>query len=325
MKDEYVQDSGDLPVFDFPVHLADPKNAGVTGFDHPEVESVAWRIGLQWDSVTGWADTFARFCQLVDTTRVRAFVVGPWWDPDEGGYVSVEPVIEELVAARDRFPALRSLFLGDIVAEDCEISWITQGRVTDLLAAYPELTELTVRGSDELRFPAVRHERLEKLTMQSGGLPAEVVRGIAAGDFPALTHLDLWLGTPNYGGDAEIADLAPILTGERLPSLRHLALHNSEIQDEICAALATAPVVARLETLDVSMGVLTDLGAAALLGGQPLTHLRALDMHYHYLSPEMCARLREALEPAVRLELYSDGAQAYTHGDEVWRFVAVGE
>ncbi|MEU2258588.1 aminotransferase class I/II-fold pyridoxal phosphate-dependent enzyme [Nocardia xishanensis] len=45
------------------------------------------------------------------------------------------------------------------------------------------------------------------------------------------------------------------LSGDRLPALKHLALRNSETQDDVCAALAAAPVVARLESLDISMGV----------------------------------------------------------------------
>ncbi|GAA4600549.1 hypothetical protein GCM10023195_00170 [Actinoallomurus liliacearum] len=38
--------------------------------------------------------------------------------------------------------------------------------------------------------------------------------------------------------------------------------------------MASAPVVARLEVLDLSMGTLSDDGATALLSGQPLTHLK---------------------------------------------------
>ncbi|MFC7639817.1 hypothetical protein ACFQX6_01220 [Streptosporangium lutulentum] len=43
--------------------------------------------------------------------------------------------------------------------------------------------------------------------------------------------------------------LEPILSGERLPTLKHLGLQDSEIQDEIASAVASAPVVARLESL----------------------------------------------------------------------------
>ncbi|GAA3311668.1 hypothetical protein GCM10020295_81860 [Streptomyces cinereospinus] len=226
--------------------------------DLPEADEHAWRITSDvYDADEEWTQAFARFCEAVDTTRVRALIVGAWQDTYETG---PDAIIEALVAARDRFPALRAVFVGDMVMEESEISWITQTDVTPLLEHYPALEELGVRGGQGLRFPALRHTGLRKLVMETGGLPAEVVRGVAASDLPALEHLDLWLGTPDYGGDSEVTDLEGIVSGARLPSLRHLALRNSEMQDAVAAALASAPVVARLEVLDLSMGVLTDEG-----------------------------------------------------------------
>ncbi|PXX55571.1 hypothetical protein DFR70_12140 [Nocardia tenerifensis] len=311
---------GGLPAFDFPAD--DPEFSGKL----PEADSVAWRIGVDtYETEKTWAEAFEQFLEAVDSTAVRALIVGSWAEIYETG---PEEIFDALIAAKDRLPAMRALFVGDVVGEQCEISWIHQGEATLLLDAFPELTEFGVRGGEELRFPAVRHERLRKLTVETGGMPAEVVRGIAASDLPALTHLDLWLGTAEYGGDADIDDLAPILAGTRLPSLKHLGLRNSEIQDDICAALASAPVVVRLEVLDVSMGVLTDDGVAALLTGQPLSHLTFLDLHHNYLSDAMRTRLAEALEPAgVRLDMDPGDAESDEDEDDgtVWRFVAVGE
>ncbi|UIX28665.1 STM4015 family protein [Streptomyces sp. GQFP] len=293
--------------------------------DLPSPESVAWRVGVDsYDSKEEWEDAFARFLEAVDTHQVRALIVGAWSEVYENG---PEEVIKALVAARDRLPALRGLFLGDIVMEEAEISWITQGDVTPLLAAFPDLEEFAVRGGNGLVLSAVRHERLRKLTVESGGLFVEVVRGIAGSDLPALVELDLWLGTSEYGGNADVADLEPFFAGTRLPSLTHLALHNSEIQDEICTALASAPVVARLEVLDVSMGVLTDDGATALLTGQPLTHLKKLDLRHNYLSEELRTRLVDTLVPAG-VEVDADPGDADSDEEDdgtVYRFVAVGE
>ncbi|MGW6008155.1 STM4015 family protein [Streptomyces sp. NPDC055210] len=310
-----------LPAFNFP-GVDDPKPEPSS---LPSPESVAWHIAVNsYDSDEQWEEAFGRFLAAVDTERVRAIVVGAWSDvydsaPDE--------VVKALVAARDRLPALRALFVGDIVMEEAEISWITQGDMGPLLEAFPGLEEFGVRGGNGLVFPAARHERLRKLTVESGGLPVEVVRAIAASDLPSLVELDLWLGTSEYGGDCDIADLEPFFAGTRLPALTRLALHNSEIQDAICSALASAPVVARLEELDVSMGVLTDDGATALLTGQPLTHLKVLDLHHNYLSPALRTRLLETLEPAgVEVDVDEDDAESDQDDDgEVWRFVAVGE
>ncbi|MFJ3309964.1 STM4015 family protein [Streptomyces sp. NPDC086549] len=293
--------------------------------DLPDADSVAWRITSDvYDADEDWTEAFARFCAAVDTTRVRALAVGAW---QEAYDTDPSEVIEALLAARHRFPALRALFLGDMVMEECEISWINQTDVTPLLAGFPDLEEFGVRGGSGLSFPALSHAGLRRLTMESGGLPAEVVRGVGASDLPALEHLDLWLGTPDYGGDSEVPDLEPILSGARLPRLRHLALRNSEMQDAVAAAVAASAVVARLEVLDLSMGVLTDDGGAALLAGQPLTHLKRLDLHHHYLSEPLLERIRQTLEPAgVEVDLDRDDADEDQYDDgTVWRYVAVGE
>ncbi|WP_433214389.1 hypothetical protein [Microtetraspora malaysiensis] len=117
--------------------------------------------------------------------------------------------------------------------------------------------------------------------------------------------------------DATVGDLEGILSGAGLPALRRLGLRDSEIQDEVAAAVAAAPVVARLEALSLSMGMLSDTGAEALLGGQPLTHLRHLDLHHHYLSEGVAARIRSAL-PGVDVDLSEPQPR-----DE--RYVAVSE
>ena len=142
-------------------------------------------------------------------------------------------------------------------------------------------------------------------------------------DLPALEHLELWLGTDSYGGNATVDDLAAILAGTRLPALRYLGLRDAELADEVAAAVAGAPVVARLSTLDLSLGVLSDVGAAALLGGQPLTHLRRLDLHHHYLSEEMMARLRDELSPAGVERRPVRAERARTPADD--RYIAVSE
>ncbi|MEU1292807.1 STM4015 family protein [Streptomyces sp. NPDC005840] len=307
-----------LPAYPFP-HAKAPKDG------LPEPDGHAWRIASDvYDSDEPWESAFARFCADVDTTRVRALIVGAWSDAYDS---APNAVVEALVAAKDRFPALRALFIGDMVMEECEISWIRQTDLTPLLAAFPRLEEFGARGGTELAFPALDHSSLRRLTLETGGLPAEVVRGVGASDLPALEHLDLWLGTPDYGGDSEVSDLEGILSGARLPRLRELALRNSEMQDAVAVAVAAAPVVARLEVLDLSMGVLTDDGATALLAGQPLTHLRKLDLHHHYLSEPVQERIRQTLATAgVEVDLDRADADEDEEDDgTVWRYVSVGE
>ncbi|MFD7908169.1 STM4015 family protein [Kitasatospora sp. NPDC059747] len=298
---------------ELPIHDFEPGAA-----KRPAAGAVAWRLSLEYDAPHDFAALWETFLDTVDPAAVRALVIGSWWQRD---YEPVKEAVGLLADAAERLPALEALFLGDVTFDECEISWLEMCDVTPLLTAFPALREFTVRGGTGLAFKPVRHDRLRSLRFEAGGLPAEVVRAVGACELPALERLVLWLGVDEYGGDATLDDLAPFLDGTRLPALRHLGLANSEFQDEIAAAVAHAPVVARLESLDLSMGVLTDEGAAALLEGQPLTHLRALDLHHHYLTDEMQQRLRQAL-PDVEIDL-GDAEDADEDPDE--RYVAVAE
>ena len=276
----------------------------------------AWRVG-SWFEGPGFEDVFTAFLEQVDSTAVTHLIIGFWGAPyDEDGRCDPVAVV---TGAADRLPNLRALFLGDIVMEQSEISWIEHDDITPLFTAFPALEHVGVRGGEGLVLRPFRGKALKSLRFESGGLPARVVRAVGASDLPVLEHLDLWLGTGNYGGDATVDDLEAILGGARLPSLRHLGLEDSEIQDEVAAAVAAAPVVARLESLSLAMGILTDRGAEALLAGQPLTHLKRLDLHHHFLSDAMQDRVRAAL-PGVEIDL-SEARDP----DGDWRFVAVSE
>ncbi|WP_169806713.1 STM4015 family protein [Microtetraspora malaysiensis] len=270
----------------------------------PDPSDFAWPL---YDG-GAFASELRDLLHRVDGSQIRALVVA-------GENVRNAP--EVLAAHAHRLPRLRSLFLGFVEPEQWEISWIQQGDITPVLEAFPRLERLDVRGGEGLLLRPVRHEHLTVLRFETGGLPGHVVRALSTCELPALEHVELWLGVANYGGDATVADLEGILSGAGLPALRRLGLRDSEIQDDMAAAVATAPVVARLEALSLSMGMLSDTGAEALLDGQPLTHLRHLDLHHHFLSDGMAARIRSAL-PGVDVDLSEPQPR-----DE--RYVAVSE
>ncbi|MFI7211423.1 STM4015 family protein [Micromonospora maritima] len=295
-----------------------PFTPGMTPPDDPS--AVAWRLEVEeFDAdPEEFAGLVRAMLDEVPPETVRAVVVGEWGE----AYERPLPV-DLLVDAASRWTGLRALYLADLTYEQCEISWLNHGDVTPLLAAYPGLEVLWIRGAQGLRLEPVRHTGLRELRFESGGLPGAVVRAVGGCDLPELRRLDLWLGRADYGGDATVDDLAAVLAGERLPAVRHLAPCNAEIADAVAAAVATAPVVGRLEVLDLSMGALTDEGATALLTGQPLTHLRRLDLHHHFLSEEVAASVVAAL-PGVEVDV-SDAQTAEEYDGRAYRFTAVGE
>ena len=275
--------------------------------------SVAWRVGVDY-----YGDDFVAnldgLLDVIGRDDLTALIVQDWGEPN------MEPFpVDVLIECADWLRGLRALFIGELSSEQCEISWIRQGDLTPLLEAFPRLERLWVRGSAGLAFTPLRHESLRELVIQSGGLPAAVIHQVTACDLPALRELELWLGVPHYGGDAGIADLEPILSGRAFPALERLGLRNAEFTDEIAAAIAGAPIVAGLRELDLSLGTLGDDGAEALLSGQPLTHLKRLDLHHHYMALDMAQWVADEL-PGVSVDV----SEAFVDRPE-GRYTAVGE
>nr|CAA9241311.1 FIG074102: hypothetical protein [uncultured Armatimonadetes bacterium] len=290
-----------------------------TGIQDPE--TTIYRLRLDWDDEDeAWTDRFAAYLNDPRAAETTGLVVGAW-DTDDSD-ASSEPIVEALVSARDRLPNLSAIYLGDIVSEENEISWIQQSDVSPLFDAYPNLTHFRVRGGTGLSLGTPRHANLRSLIIESGGLPANVLHEVAAAEFPALEHLEIWLGTESYGAEATVEDLAPILDGSRWPNLRYLGLRDSDLSDQIAAALAGAPVLERLETLDLSLGTLGDEGAAALAANPAVARLKKLDIHYHYVSEAMV----EKLKTLGIAEVDADEPQKPdTYGGGSHRYVAVGE
>jgi hypothetical protein len=300
----------------FPVH---PLGFEELKGDIPDLSRTVCRLYIGWESEGTFSELFARFLALKNVDRTPAIIIGAYSGDDSS--LESREAVELLVKAQAKLPGLRGIFLGDIISEENEISWITQSDVSPLLTAYPRLEHLAVRGGNGLVLGRLDHPYLKSLVIQSGGLPRSVLADLAQSTLPTLDHLELWLGSDNYGWDGTVADLLPLADGRHFPQLRTLALCNSEIQDDVAAAISGTPIVARLDTLAFSLGNLSDTGGEALLRHPGLSRLKKLDLHYHYLSPEMEKRLKQAF-PRVDV---SERQEADEYGDEVHRSISASE
>lgn len=251
-----------------------------------------------------------------EAAQLTSLIIGDWGQAYEN---SSDEVVEALVKHSGSFPALRKLFIGDMSYEECEISWITQTDLSPLLPAYPELQSLTIQGGTDLGLSKLQHDKLEELIIITGGLSKKVLAEIAAGSLPNLRKLELYLGVDNYGFDGSLEDLLPLIEPGKFPQLTYLGLKNSEIQDEIAEALADAPILDQLHTLDLSLGTLSDKGAEALLASERIKKLQALNLSYHYMSDNMITRWRASGLPVD----VSD--QQKSDDDEDWRYPSITE
>jgi hypothetical protein len=277
---------------------------------------LAYRLRAEYDDKVTHQHKLDELLDQEGADQLAALVIGIWPKGFEGE--SSKEVVDALVARAGRLPELRALFLGDIVFEETELSWINQSDVTPLLAAFPKLEVLRVRGGNELRFTNAAHDALKDLAVETGGMSRTLLREILRGDFPSLERLELLLGEPNYGFDATVEDLQPLLAGKLFPKLNYLGLRNSVIADDIAAVAVNAPIVRRLDTLDLSLGNLTEAGVRSLMQLPRDATLKTLDISHHFAPP---AAIKE-LKKAIACKLIADDPQ---DAEDEWRPIAHAE
>ena len=283
--------------------------------EKPAKSDVVYRFRSDWED-RDLIPNLEHFLELPAALEANALVIGAWQGDDSS--MAPDEAIAALVEHQKRLPKLAALYLGDITQEENEMSWINQTDLSPLLQAFPSLQLLRTRGGEGLKINTPEHAHLRGLAMETGGMDVGVVRSVGMSQFPNLEYLELWLGTQDYGANATVEDLQPILSGRLFPKLKYLGLRNSEMADQVAAVVVNSPLVQRIETLDLSLGVLTDEGAQALLKLSSPT-LKKLNLHYNYISADLIKQLK-ALPFTVDASKPSDMEE-----DGEWRFVAVGE
>jgi len=273
---------------------------------------------IRYDQEESWLDMLVTLLQDPQSSQLFGLIMGAWASAYNG---DPSDEIAALVEAQTQLPALKALFIGDIVFEESEISWIQQTNVSPLLTAYPALEHFGVRSGQGLQLGPIHHESLHSLIIETGGLDATLVRDVMASDLPALEHLELWLGTSDYGATWALDNLAPLFEERLFPKLRYLGLRDSEQANDIALAISRSPLLERIKVLDLSLGTLDDLGAAALLANPATAKLQKLDIHFHFCSETMIDQLK-----TLPIELDASDSQLNADLDfDGQRYVAVGE
>lgn len=261
---------------------------------------VVYRLMQDYDASESQRELLDEFLAQAPRDSLEALIIGSWSEAGSG--TTPDEFLEALVEYR--LPHLKALFVGDMIYEDSEISWITQTDYSALLEAYPHLEVLRIRGGTDLKLPVMEHRALRELIIETGGLPSSVVEAIANSKLPSLKRLELWLGSDGYGFDGNLATYRDLLAKLEPERLDYLGLRNAEIADELAGYLASQPWLGSLETLDLSMGTIGDEGAKALLASQYIAELDNLDLRHHYISDALVTRLT-----ALPLNVTIDKAQ----------------
>lgn len=285
----------------------------------PKPTSSAIRLSVNEydDDDPEFTDYFTAFLQQPGLDQIDTLLLGNWGEAFE---VSIDEALAQLIAAKDWLPALRHLSLADMDSDECEVSWIQQGDLSPLYAAYPKLQTLCIKGSSDLQLGDIQLPELRSLTLINGGLGADVLADVVKANCPKLQHLELWLGDDNYGCDIEREHLEALLKAlPNFPELTYLALCNYYLADQLAILLPEIGLPENISTLDLSKGTLSNKGAEALLSmSERLGKLQRLDLHHHYLSNDMMARLQQLpcqveLGDQENTDYSSDGSEAYRY------------
>lgn len=269
-----------------------------------------------------YPDYFSQFLKQPDIDKIDSLVIGQWGESYEES--SALP-INLLVQNKDQFPALTSLFIGDLALEEAEVSWIQQSDISPVYQAFPKLEQLKIRGGEGLSLGNLSHDRMNSLIIETGGLGKHVLEQARLANLPQLTHLELWLGDENYGCDVAENDLRAFLNGlsTQFPKLQYLGLRNYYLSDDLAKVISECGVPESIDTLDLSNGNLSDKGAEALLSSTKIGALKTLDLHYHYLSDPMMKKLAEStLADMIHLD---DQNQPDEYNGEIYRYIFVSE
>lgn len=287
----------------------------VIDYDPSSSDDVVFRFRSDWDNNV----CVAQLKEHIASDRAgdtSAIVIG-MWSSEDMYETSPAEVVSCLVESKDALPNLKALYIGDVVSEENEMSWMIQTDLSPLIVNFPKLEYLRSRGSSGLAFSALHSDSLRALAVETGGLDVSVLRSIGMASLPELEHLELWLGTDEYGGNCTVEDLQPIFSGEVFPKLKYLGLRNYDQIDAVCSVLVNSPIIEQLDVVDLSLGTLTDVGARALLRFPASTSVKHLILNHHYMTDQTVNDFKK-LPFNVEVSDMQDE-------EDGWRFVAVGE
>ena len=220
-------------------------------------------------------------------------------------------------------PPLRHIYFGDfIIQEDTEISWSSMGSLDKFWKAYPHLNGVILQSGD-MELGNIELPEATSFEVRSGGLNLKCIKSISNAHWPKLEKLIIWFGASDYGAAATVNNIQTILDGNHTPNLKHLGLMNSEISDEICKALITSSILPKLETLDLSMGIMSDVGAKIIEKNiSQFKHLKKLNLDQNYITDVGTDLLLIDSNHNISI---NEQEEDDDYDDEVYRYVSVGE
>lgn len=309
------------------------------GLPGDQLATFGWRWGLwQWvrlENSVDWMDAkfdpvgLARslfvtpMCAALEELRIGILR----WDFNQDDVPAVLAEAGKHAWAKD----LQRLHLGD-VADDIDMAHHVIGSIGAISKLFPRLRWLKLHSGEQdwrakhtFELGKLDLPELTELVIETCSMSKPRLKQVLAAKLPKLERLELWFGSSDQGGaNCTLKDVMPILDGKLFPALRHLALRNAEFADGLARAVPVSPIAARLASLDLSMGTMTDAGAEALaVQAKRLAKLATLAVDDNFLTAAGTRALSAAFGKRVTAKDQKDPDDSIE--GEIHYYVSVAE
>ncbi|MBA3499886.1 MAG: TIGR02996 domain-containing protein [Myxococcota bacterium] len=201
---------------------------------------------------------------------------------------SQKDIVGAIAAARPL--VLRRLQLGDAA-----FGWANIGSLDHAWPALAPLHELVLQG--QFTLGAVVLPELRTIDVWPNPFRKKLARELLEAPWPKLRTLSLHLGNCH---DHVVRELVALLNRTDLPALVDLRLPAFRHAQTLIEQLSRSPLLARLQTLDLSHGSISDHGVRPILANaDAFAHLSRLDLSDTAVTAKTFARLRHVLPNVV--------------------------
>jgi len=195
----------------------------------------------------------------------------------------------------DRIAAARPLVLRRLQLGDSAYGFANVGRIDHAWPALASIHELVLQGDFALGkvvLPELRSISLWPMPLKRRG-----ARELVEAEWPKLRSLRIHLGNSL---DHIAREIVTLIHRNDMPALADLGLLAYKHAETILDELARAPLLARLETLDLRHGRISDRGVRPLLANAAaFRHLARIDLSDAAISAKVFARLQTLLPNVV--------------------------
>jgi uncharacterized protein (TIGR02996 family) len=286
---------------------------------------VEWQFGFMKNVEIRWeafdegddpAGDLAAVLALPTARFIQALRLGPCPGEEE---MSLQPVVDAMEEMKGP-STLRELYLGNV--GDWDISSTSTGDFGSIAPLFPKLERLTLRAGSIDLGKNVSLPELKELTIETGSFSKDDIKALCSLKAPKLEKLSVWFGDENYGASGGVKDVQGILLGTLFPNLKHLGIMNCGWVGEAVRVLMGSPLLAKLTSLDLSMGNLSDADIDAMVAKKELfTKLESLNVEDSALTPASKPKLKLLAKEAN----FGKEQEPERAGEDAYRYVSVGE